>query len=118
MWLTRSQITWLRSISNYNAASKQATHRRATPRHTASDFDWGRASHDKRSNKPDAIHLLLSASEEQISSNIGLELKALLCTYLLLLLLLRSFAISMGCHHKQVLYEKAGVRKLISIYCW
>ncbi|CAL9772868.1 unnamed protein product, partial [Musa acuminata subsp. burmannicoides] len=44
--------------------------------------------------KPDAIHLLLTASEEQISSIIGLELKALLCTYLLLLLLLRSFTIS------------------------
>ncbi|CAL9210953.1 unnamed protein product, partial [Musa hybrid cultivar] len=41
--------------------------------------------------KPDAIHLLLTAREEQISSIIGLELKALLCTYLLLL---RSFTIS------------------------
>ncbi|CAL9125515.1 unnamed protein product, partial [Musa acuminata var. zebrina] len=43
--------------------------------------------------KPDAIRLLLTAREEQISSIIGLELKALLCTYLLLLLL-RSFTIS------------------------
>lgn len=42
--------------------------------------------------KPDAIHLLLTASEEQISSIIGLELKALLCIYLLLLL--QSFTIS------------------------
>ncbi|THU61298.1 hypothetical protein C4D60_Mb07t21820 [Musa balbisiana] len=57
--------------------------------------------------KPDAIHLLLTASEEQISSIIGLELKALLCIYLLLLLLLQSFTVPRTTAFNSSLKEKS-----------